>query len=107
MNDQQITLDGLAESYAADSSVVKAKWFGKPCLNVNGKAFVVQFGDDLAFKLTGPDHSSALEIEGAKLFDPRGKGNAFKEWVQVPASKASEWPQLAENALRYVSELAK
>ncbi len=93
----------LVENLSADPQVVQAKWFGKPCINVNGKAFVVKFGRDLAFKLSGEDHSHALNIEEAKLFDPRGKGKPFKEWVQVPASQASEWQKLANAAKDFVS----
>ncbi|MBW8010324.1 MAG: hypothetical protein FVQ83_03645 [Chloroflexi bacterium] len=99
-------LETLIEQFAGNPQVAAAKWFGKPCLNVNGKAFVVQFGGDLAFKLTAEAHSQALNLEGAKLFDPRGKGNAFKEWVQVPVSQATEWGQMAEMALDYVSKLS-
>ena len=68
-------IESLVEELSSDPQVVQAKWFGKPCINVNGKAFVVEFGHDLVFKLGGEDHSKALSIEGAKLFDPRGKGN--------------------------------
>jgi type I restriction-modification system DNA methylase subunit len=89
-----------------DPQVVQAKWFGKPCINVNGKAFVVKFGPDLAFKLAGDDHRQALQIEGAKLFDPRGKGNPFKEWVQVPAAQASTWLEIAKAAKAFVSSQA-
>lgn len=99
-------LETLIEQFASNPDVAAAKWFGKPCMNVKGKAFVVQFGDDLAFKLTDEAHSQALGIEGAKLFDPRGKGNPFKEWVQVPLLQASEWPRFAEKALDYVNKIS-
>ena len=95
--------ESLVEKLTADPQVEAAKWFGKPCINVNGKAFVVKFGPDLAFKLTGDHHSSALQVDGAKLFDPRGAGKPFKEWVQIPAEQASHWLAYANTAKEYVN----
>lgn len=97
------TLESLVQQFPPEAGVVQAKWFGKPCLNAGGKAFVVQFGSDLAFKLTGDSHAKALKIEGAHLFDPRGQGNAFKEWVQVPVKHSDQWPALAQAAYEFVS----
>ena len=103
----EMNFETLVEHFAGDSEVAEAKWFGKPCMNVHGKAFAVKFGRDVAFKLTGDDHGEALGVEGAKLFDPRGKGKAFKEWVQVPVSQSATWPGFAEKARSFVSSLAK
>ena len=100
-----MNFESLIEEFSSNDQVVEAKWFGKPCLKVDGKAFVVKFGRDLAFKLTGEAHSEALNIEGAKLFDPRGKGSPFKEWVQVPSAQSSTWPDLAAQAYEYVNGL--
>lgn len=96
----------LVENLTSDPQVAAAKWFGKPCINVNRKAFVVKFGPDLAFKLTEDAHTSALGIAGAKLFDPRGAGKPFKEWVQIPAAQASHWLEYANAAKDYVSMLS-
>ena len=101
-----MSLENLIEEFSADDQVVESKWFGKPCLKVDGKAFVVKFGRDLAFKLTGEAHSEALSIEGAKLFDPRGKGTPFKEWVQVPSAQSASWPDIAAKAYEYVKGLS-
>jgi hypothetical protein len=100
----ETNFETLVEQFSGD--VAEAKWFGKPCLNVGGKAFAVKFGRDMAFKLTGDDHSQALGVEGAKLFDPRGKGKAFKEWVQIPASQSDTWHEYAEKARAFVSSLS-
>lgn len=105
MSDAQMSFENLTEEFASDPQVVEAKWFGKLCLKVDGKAFVVKFGRDLAFKLTGDAHSEALNIAGAKLFDPRGKGSPFKEWVQVPNAQSSTWPDLAAQAYEFVNTL--
>ncbi|MCB0739092.1 MAG: hypothetical protein KDC92_16400, partial [Bacteroidetes bacterium] len=60
--------------------------FGKPCFKINGKAFESFFQEEMVFKLNGQDHSNALSLNGAQLFDPSGKGRAMKEWVQVPTT---------------------
>ncbi|MCJ7622583.1 MAG: hypothetical protein MUO76_03700 [Anaerolineaceae bacterium] len=98
-------LKTLAALFSGDSRVVEGKWFGKICLKVNGKTFTVLFGRDVAFKLPDDALKEALQIDGAHLFDPRGKGNPFKEWVQVPAKYAGEWPALAHLSLEFVSNL--
>ena len=98
-------IESLVGKLTSDSQVAAEKWFGKPCINVNWKAFVVKFGPDLAFKLNAEAHTSALSIAGAKLFDPRGAGAPFKEWVQIPAAQASHWLEFAYAAKEYVSRL--
>jgi hypothetical protein len=80
----------------------ESQMFGKPCFKVNGKAFVSFFENDMVFKLTGKDHESALQLKGAKLFDPSGKKRPMKEWVQVPPVHALRWPELARAAHKYV-----
>ncbi len=101
------SLETLLEEFKDDPNVVQAKWFGKPCLNVNGKAFAVKFGQDIAFKLEGDTHSNALKIQDAKLFDPRGQGKAFKEWVQIPVSSSELWGEYGGYARDYVVSLGK
>ena len=99
------TLAAIAAEFSPQHKVVVAKWFGKPCLNADKRVFVVMWGRDLAFKLAGPDHAAALRIQGAHLFDPRGKGHAMKEWVQIPAAQSAQWSRVAKLALGYVSTL--
>jgi hypothetical protein len=97
MNDPQV-LNEIAAGFGADDSVTVGKWFGRPCLKVGGKVFAVLHGDDMAFRLAGEAHEEALQIEGARLFDPRGKGHPMKQWVQVPAAYSSTWGRLARLA---------
>jgi len=106
MGDDRVSFETLVAPFATAHQVAEGKWFGKPCLKTDDKAFVVLFGQNVAFKLTGEAHREALQIEGARLFDPRGKGNAFKEWVQVPVEKSSTWPSLAKKAHAFVSDTA-
>lgn len=79
-----------------------SQMFGKPCFKTESKAFVCFFQDCMVFKLSSDTRNAALELQGATLFDPSGKGRAMKEWVQVPADHADKWPELTQSALKYV-----
>ena len=54
----------------------------------------------MTFKLRGPAHARALELAGARLFDPSAIGRPMKEWVEVPAASADRWDELAQEALK-------
>jgi len=99
-------LDELAAELE-DREVAPGKWFGKPCLKVDGKVFAALWGEDMTFKLTGTAHAEALEIEGAHLFDPRGQGHPMKEWVQIPAARSASWGGFAKLACLYVAGAAQ
>ncbi len=64
-------------------------WDASP--KADGKAFRVLFKGAMAFKLTGQAHLDALQLEGASLWDKRGKGKPFREWVQIPAAHSPNW----------------
>ncbi len=96
-------LQEIASQFNPGQNVTLGKWFGKPCINVGKKTFVILWGRDLTFKLAGESHAEALKIAGAHLFDPRGQGNPMKEWVQIPAAQASVWSRFAKMAFDYVS----
>ncbi len=98
----------LFESLGGDLiEAEKSQMFGKPCFKIKGKAFVCFFQDEMVFKLSGEDHSKALTLDGAKFFDPSGKGRAMKEWVQVPFLYAENWSNLTKSAHNYVIEKYK
>jgi hypothetical protein len=82
----------------------ESQMFGKPCFKVKGKAFACFFENCMVFKLKGEAHKEALSFDGAKLFDPSGKGRAMKEWVQVPYDYSSKWEKFAKAALEYVKK---
>lgn len=81
------------------AGVIGGKMMGMPTLYVGGKALAGLFGDAMVFKLAVPDHSAALALPGAVLFDPSGMGRPMKAWVQVPLEHATEWARLADRAL--------
>jgi len=83
-------------------SAKESQLFGKPCYKINKKAFCCYFEKDMVFKLTGKSHEKALDLKGAKLFDPSGKNRPMKEWVQVPHKHVDEWKKLAAAASKYV-----
>jgi hypothetical protein len=100
-----MTPDDLLDSLAEDLPEATAgAMFGKRALKANGKAFACLKGDDLAFRLGAgtEDHDAALDLPGARLFDPSGGGRPFKDWVAVPVDQAAEWPRLAKIALTRV-----
>jgi hypothetical protein len=105
--DDTKTLNDMATQFRSQQDVSTGNWFGKPCLKVGGKVFAALWGGDMAFKLAGEAHAEALQVEGAHLFDPRGKGHAMKAWVQIPAAQSSTWHHFARLACEYVAGAAQ
>ena len=77
-----------------------SKVFSMPCVKRSGKVVFGLSRTGMVFKLTDPDvHRRALALPGAHLFDPSGRGEAFRQWVVVPPAQAAEWEALAYEAL--------
>jgi hypothetical protein len=106
MNDVQI-LGDIAAEFTSEQNVTIGKWFGKSCLKVEGKVFAAFWRGDMAFRITGKARHEALQVEGSRLFDPRGEGHPMKEWVQIPAAQSSEWNHFAKLACKYVAGAAQ
>jgi hypothetical protein len=103
MNEEELAF------HQAGSSVREAtlsQMFGKPCFKADGKAFICFFEGEMVFKLNGSAHEGALQLSGAKLFDPSSKNRPMKEWVQVPFEHHEEWKALAQHAYHYVCDAA-
>lgn len=83
------------------------KLFGKPCYKWNKKAFCCFFQNEMVFKLDKANHTTAMELKGAHLFDPSGKGRPMKEWVQIPSDHIKLWSTYTAAALKYVQDLNK
>jgi hypothetical protein len=103
MADAVAEYDKLVQALTQTPGVTAGQMFGKPCLKVNGKAFVAQHHEAVVFKLTAPQHARALAVAGAVLWDPSGKQRPMKEWVAVPAAGCKQFKALAQAALEYVS----
>jgi hypothetical protein len=82
----------------AEVGATAGHMMGMPMLYLHGKGFAGLFGDAMVFKLGGADHTSALAMAGAALFDPSGVGRPMKAWVEVPMAGAADWPRLARLA---------
>lgn len=86
-----------------DLGVTIAKVFGKPAYkDVNGKAFACLFKDSLACRLMAgtPEHTAALDLPGAELFDPSSAHRPMKDWVCVPHANTDRWQEFAEAAYK-------
>jgi len=94
------TLFNLIGNDIPDS--IKGQLFGKTCFKVGKKAYTCFFQNEMVFKLRGEEHSDALSLDGARLFDPSGKGRPMKEWVQVPYDYKDLWENFALSAFKYV-----
>ena len=95
--------DEIADDLAArDPNVELSQMMGMPCIKAGGKMVIgYESSGEMVFKLPdAKEHEKALGLDGAKLFDPSGRGKPFKEWVQVPAAHESQWPQLADTAIK-------
>lgn len=53
--------------------------FGGICAMVNGNMACGLFGRSVMVRLSADDRAEALELDGASLFDPMGKGPAKNE----------------------------
>jgi hypothetical protein len=105
MDEAQGIFDEIAEQLAKQPGVARAKMFGMPSVKVNGNAFMGFENGEMVFKLKGENHTRALAIPGAKLFDPSGRGRPMKEWVSIPAAASDLWTDFADAALAYVAGL--
>jgi hypothetical protein len=106
MSDAVIEYEKLVRLLTQTKGVTASQMFGKPCLKINGKAFVAQHQQTVAFKLSSLQHEKASSVKGAKLWDPSGKGRPMKEWIAIPASENKNFKVFANAALEYVSSKA-
>lgn len=84
--------------------VATRKMFGATGLNIDGKAFAMIYKDRLVVKLSREDVGALVEAGTGLPFDP-GMGRKMKEWVAVPPEHVAQWPDLAQRALAFVSDL--
>ncbi len=98
--DAESAFDSLAAEFSR-AGAVTAKMFGARAITLRKKAFACLQADAIAFKLDvgSPEHTRALAIPGAGLWDPSGMGRPFKDWVLAPAVDGPVLTELAESAL--------
>ncbi|MEV7005679.1 hypothetical protein [Streptosporangium sp. NPDC051022] len=95
-SEARAAFDDLAEDLGRHGAVT-SQMFGKRALKHESKAFACLLGGTLAFKLMAgtAEHTEALALPGAELFDPSGKHRPMKDWVAVPVACAEHWRPLA------------
>ena len=99
--DERERFEDIVDAICAWHEEARAsKVFSMPCVKRSGKVVFGLSRTGMVFKLTDPDvHRRALALPGAHLFDPSGRGEAFRQWVVVPPAQADEWEALAYEAL--------
>ena len=87
---------------ARNDDVAPSQMMGMPCVKAGGKMVIgYARSGEMVFKLPDEaEHEKALGLDGAHLFDPSGRGQPFKEWVQVPYAHEREWAKLADTAVK-------
>jgi hypothetical protein len=96
--------ENLAEDLSGEGVTVRPV-FGKRGLMYGGKALGCRFGPGVAFRLIAgtPEHTAALALTGAELFDPSSRHRPMKDWVVVPADFAAQWRDLALAARKHLA----
>ena len=74
--------------------------YGKPCLTLQGRAFVAYLPDAMAFHLHGRAMLQAETLPGACGWDPRHDDAVAPGWVLLPVAQMLRWNRLALEALR-------
>jgi hypothetical protein len=93
----------LSEHLGAD--VRAGKMFGKEAVMYRGKAIACAQPYGFVIPLDDPEHTEAMALSGAKLFDPSGKGRPMKAWVVVGNEHAEHWERLALASARRIDAL--
>jgi len=86
-------------------SVKPGKMFGALCMKTpNGKSAAMIWRDHLVVKLNGNTLNEALNLSGAKIFEPM-EGRAMKEWAQIPFIHKDRWKEYTLLSIRSVKDL--
>jgi hypothetical protein len=88
-------------------SVKPGKMFGALCMKTpNGKSAAMIWKDHLVVKLKGNFLNEALNLSGAKIFEPM-EGRQMKEWVQIPFVHKDRWKEYTLLSIKSVKDLPK
>ena len=86
-------------------SVKPGKMFGSLCMKTpNGKSAAMIWKDHLVVKLKGDLLNEALNLSGAKIFEPM-EGRPMKEWVQIPFMHKDRWKEYTLLSIKSVKDL--
>jgi hypothetical protein len=84
------------------SLAVKSSMFGVSCYKVHRKPFVMFYDNEIVCKLFDDEHTNALKLKGAKLFNPMDNGKPMKNWVHIPFIYKDLWTEYALKAFEFV-----
>jgi hypothetical protein len=88
-------------------SVKPGKMFGALCMKTpNGKSAAMIWRDHLVVKLNRNSLNEALNLSGAKIFEPM-EGRPMKEWVQIPFIHKDRWKEYTLLSIKLVKDLPK
>jgi len=91
------------EFVAAEAGIKKANAFGAPCLKVRGKIFACWSDASLVVKLDEEMFAKGMKLQGARIFNPMGKGKGMTQWLVLPYTQRAQWRAYAQAALTYVA----
>lgn len=95
----------LADHFSGRPGVGRKKAFGRECLTINGKIFVVFRLGEIVVKLPIEVGQELIESGEAGQFEP-APGRAMKAWFTIgPEVDEARWVELAERAFDHVLEL--
>ncbi|HET9988990.1 MAG TPA: TfoX/Sxy family protein [Kofleriaceae bacterium] len=98
----------LRAALPRDPRVTTLQMFGGLCGMVNGNMFGGTFGRSAIARLGPADLAEALELDGATVFDPMGRGTVMRDMVFFPESIMDEPDELRawmKKALAYSATL--
>lgn len=100
----------LRAALPRDPRVTTLTMFGGLCGMVNGNMFGGTFGRSAIARLGPADLAEALQLDGAELFDPMGRGVTMRDMVFFPETIMDEPEELRgwlAKALAYSATLPK
>ncbi len=98
--------DDVVQAFAGRAGVTRGSGFGSvPGLRVGDRIFAMLCRGELVVKLPEARVDDLVASGSAERFDARGDGRRMREWASVAASRAGQWPALAEEARDFVAGL--
>lgn len=94
--------DALAKAYARRPGVTVGRMMASVGLKVDGRIFAMLVRGKLVVKLPRERVDALVAARQGVRFDPRHDGRVMKEWALLEGD-APPWPDLAEEAFRFVS----
>jgi hypothetical protein len=93
----------LVKAFAGQPGVTTdGKGFGAGALKVRGKIFaMLSSRGEFVVKLPRRRVDELIRSRAGAPFDA-GKGKPMKEWVAVPENSATDWVEVASEAMRFV-----